>query len=101
MSEKAPEALIDQCLDEIAEEEVIKQNPDFEVPYDWLTIETNAREENGDTIHLLFNERGEWNGRRPAEGEIQITIQVKKDHPDLALTRYALKTADDRPERDP
>ena len=92
---------------------MIKQSPDyFIVPYDWLTIETNATEVNREAIHFLFDEREtgvnsgsgtcKWLGTKPATAAtIEIIITVKDDYPDLALFSYGLKTANDAPERDP
>ena len=56
VSEKAPANFVDDLIDEVAEKK-LQESKIFEVPYDWLTIKTDAEEINGEAVHFLFDEK--------------------------------------------
>ena len=80
------------------------------MPYDWLTIECDAQDSSGCAARFLFDEKetgadneygnSVWCGIKGSE-PVRITISVKEEYPDLALTSYDVKSACDFPERDP
>ena len=100
MSEKAPDMLVDQLVDEYVEKKADKMKR-CEVPYDRLTIEANVEpKEDGDVVENLLKDSGEfsaWNpgrlGERNPDTAMVITIKLKDGFPDLILTDYDIKTA--------
>ena len=121
MSEKAPEVLIDQLVDEYVEVKAEKMKR-IEVPYDRLTIESNGDLYSNATVEHLFDDRMaseiEKQGLNKFAAEppnyhdhkdkkfvktddLTVTIKVKDGYPDLILTDYAIKTANDCPRDDP
>ena len=123
MSNVAPEILIDQILDVEVVEEEIKKMKESHVPYEHLEITCNKTEINGEAVEFLFDDKetgvasgsgtSKWlaplqsNQNRPSRAdrsdnsELAITITVKDQYSPIILTHYALKSANDAPDRDP
>ena len=120
MSEKAPEMLIDQLVDEYVEVKAEKMKR-CEVPYDRLTIESNGTlgASNATVEHLFdyrFASEIEKQGLNKFAADppkiwkdntfiktddLTVTIKLKDGYPDLILTDYAIRTANDCPKDDP
>ena len=83
------------------------------VPAERLIIECNRKDINGERVDYLLDEREsgaesvtgtcKWNSNFeiPGRSTLDITITLKDEYPPLTLTHYALKSANDEPDRDP
>ena len=80
------------------------------MPYDRLNIRSNRREIDFEKIEHLLDDRefsvdslvtGTSQWQAPLDRAIDITITVKGEYYPIIITHYALKSANDAPERDP
>ena len=98
-------------VEDIVEEEVEKVKR-CHVPYERLDISCKSRAINKEEVHYLFDEKqkgvpsgsgtSKWLSKSESrDKKLWIAITVKEEYPPLILTHYALKSANDAPNRDP
>ena len=113
MSEKAPEILLDQLVDEYVETKAVMMKR-CKVPWDRLTIESNGIVSSNATVDHLFDYHfaSETEAQHVSRfvasppyvtenkkdiktDDLTVTVKVKDGYPDLILTHYSICTARD------
>ena len=112
INDSAPENFLNDVLEnEVNEivEDLIEMDKRCFMPYNRLDIRCNRREIDFEKVdYLLDNSEfcvdsvtGTSQWQAPLDRAIDITITVKDEYFPIIITHYALKSANDAPERDP